>query len=129
MAKGKASVVASKGELPTLADLLNASITSTKLAGSSSYIQWCTAIKTFLISKDKLHYIEEEFVGELDAKWIKVDVQVCSWLWNSMEPYVSADVILLNTAYLVLSSVSDSFASNNNVNRIFELCEEIFGIK
>lgn len=42
---------------------------------------------------------------------------------------MSADVILLNTAYLVFSSVSDSFASNNNVNRIFELCEEIFVMK
>lgn len=59
----------------------------------------------------------------------KEDVQVRSWLWNSMEPDISADVVLLDTAYLVFSSVSDSYASHNKINRIYELSEEIFCMK
>lgn len=59
----------------------------------------------------------------------EADAQVRSWLWNSMEPHISADVVLLDTNYLVFSYVSDSHASHNNINSIYELCEEIFRIK
>lgn len=51
------------------------------------------------------------------------------WLWNSKEPHVSADVVLLDTAYLVYSSICDSYGSNNNINTIHELCEEIYHMK
>lgn len=74
----------------------------------------CAAIKTLILNaKDKLHYIEEEFRGEPDAKLKKQDAQVCSQLRNSMEPHASAEVTLA-TAYSMISSVSDTFASNDN---------------
>lgn len=47
--------------------------------------------------------------------------------WNSMEANISTDV-LLDTAFDVHSSTSDIWAANKNVNRIYELCDEIFNM-
>lgn len=86
----------------SIAELLNnSSITSTKLAGSKNYHPWSAAIKTFLISKEKLRYIEEGKPSIAIPTWEKEDAQVRSWLWNSMEPRVSCNVMLLPTAYAV----------------------------
>lgn len=49
-----------------------------------SLLAAATAYSGALLSRGKLHCIEEEFVGEPDAKWIKEDAQVRSWLWNHM---------------------------------------------
>lgn len=107
MAKDKVPTLPTKPELPTLVDLLSgSSITSTKL-NDPNFVHWSATIKTFLQSKDKLHYIVSEPIGEKDAKWIKEDAQVRSWLWNSMEPHISVDVVLLDTAFAVYTSVSD----------------------
>lgn len=43
-----------------------------------------------------------------------------------MEPHISFGVVLLTTAYAVWTSVSESFASETNIQRIYGLCEEIF---
>lgn len=43
-----------------------------------------------------------------------------------MESHTSIDVLLLDTAYAVYTSVSDTWAANNNVNRIYEPCDENF---
>lgn len=89
----------------SIAELLNnSSITSTKLAGSKNYLPWSATIKTFL-SNEKLRYIEEGKPSIATPTWEKDDAQVRSWLWNSMEPRVSCDVMLLPTAYAVWTSV------------------------
>lgn len=61
----------------TMADLIGgSSITTTKLNGSPNVIWWSASITNFLISKDKLHYIEEKPPKQPDAKWVKDDAQV-----------------------------------------------------
>lgn len=80
----------------SIAELLSSSsITSSKLSSTKNYLSWAAAIKTFLTSKERLWYIEEDQPEDPGAVWVKEDAQVRSWLWNSMEPYVSCDVMLL----------------------------------
>lgn len=76
---------------PSLAG--GSSITSTKL--NNNYIQWSVSITTFLLYCKKLHYIETVPPSNPDPTWLCEDAQVRSWLWNSMEPRISYDVILL----------------------------------
>lgn len=111
----------------SIAELLNnSSITSTKLAGSKNYHPWSAAIKTFLISKEKLRYIEEGKPSIAIPTWEKEDAQVRSWLWNSMEPRVSCNVMLLPTAYAVWTFIKRDLWQCGNIQRIYKLCEDIF---
>lgn len=51
---------------PSLVDLISGpSITTTKLCGNI-FLQSSAAITTFLISKDKLHYVEDVSPKEVD---------------------------------------------------------------
>lgn len=53
---------------PSLVDLMSGpSITTTKLYGNI-FLQSSAAITTFLISKDKLHYVEDVSPKEVDLK-------------------------------------------------------------
>lgn len=46
-----------------------------------------------------------------------------------MEPSISANVILLSTAYALFTLVSDLWVVVNNISRIYEFCEDIFKMK
>lgn len=66
----KPSPVLTESEKPILFNFLtSSSINSIKL-NDTKFLHWSTAIKTFLISKDKLSYMEK------DPKWVKEDAQV-----------------------------------------------------
>lgn len=120
--KGKSAASTSDTNI----DLLNAtSITTTKLYGKN-YLQWSSAVKTFLISKEKLKYIEQDMPEETSSDWVKEDAQVRSWHWNLMGPHISCDVVLLPIAYAVWTSASESFASEANIQGIYGLCKEVF---
>lgn len=126
-AQPKPSSSSSEPTTISITELLNSSsITSSKLSGSKNYLPWSVAIKTFLISKEKLKYIEEETPEGSTSNWAKEDVQVRSWLWNSMEAHVSCDVMLIATAYAVWTSVKETYGSEGNIQHIYEVCEDIF---
>lgn len=126
MATHEKLVASSSGSI-SLADLFNSSsITTNKLKGKINYLSWSSAIQTFLLSKDKLKYIDEDRPLAAGPAWAREDAQVRSWLWNSMEPQVSNDVMLLPTAFSVWTSLKDTYGLDGNIQRIYELCEDIF---
>lgn len=104
----------------------SSSITSTKLSESKNYLSWSACIRTFLTSKEKLRYIEEEKPEVASPKWVKEDAQVRSWLRNSVESHVSSDVMLLPTAYAVWESIKETYGLEGNIQRVYELCEDNF---
>lgn len=78
MAKGEAVVFSSETNLLSIIDLINgSSIARTKLNGKN-FLQWLSRIKTFIISKDKLKYIEEEQSDVSSSESIRNDAQVYS---------------------------------------------------
>lgn len=46
-----------------------------------------------------------------------------------MEANINADVLFLDTAFDLYSSVNDTWTTNNNASRIYELGDEIFKMK
>lgn len=111
----------------SIAELLNSlSITLSKLSGSKSYPSCSAAIQTFLTSKEKLRYIGEDKPEAAGSTWTKEEAQVRSRLWNSMEPHSSCDVMLLPTSYAVRNFVKETYGLEGNVQRIYELCEDIY---
>lgn len=125
MAKGKSVVNTTDSNTLLVADLLSSSsITTTKLHGKN-YLQWAAAIKT-LQSSEKMKYIEEEVPEAASSEWVKEDAQVRSWLLDSMEPNVACDAMLLPSAHAIWNFVRETFTSDGNIQRIYELYEEIF---
>lgn len=71
----------------TIAELLSSSsIISSKLSGSRNYLSWAVVIKTFLISKKRLGYIDEDKPEGPSAVWAKKDAQGPSYgiVWSLM---------------------------------------------
>lgn len=61
----------SDSKVPNLSDLLaGSSIISTKLNGPN-FLHWFAAINTFLVSRDKVLYIEQIPPSVTDAKWLR----------------------------------------------------------
>lgn len=79
--------------------------------------------RTFLISKEKLKYIQEDAPAATSSECVKEDDQVRLWLWNLMEPHISCNAMLLPIAYAVWTSISESWASTTNIQRIYGLYE------
>lgn len=63
-------------------------------------------------------YVDEDKPEVASATWEKEGAQVRSWLWNSVEPYVSCDMILLPTAYAIWTSVKVTYGFECNIQRI-----------
>lgn len=62
-----------------------------------------------------MKYIEEDKPEVVNSTWEKEDAQVRSCLWNSMEAFVSSDVMLLLTAYAVWSSIKEIYGLEGNI--------------
>lgn len=74
MAKGKAVSSSPDSSSVSIADLLSrTSITTTMLDGNI-FLQYSAAMRTFLVSKEKLKYIEEP-ADTTSSEWIE-DAQV-----------------------------------------------------
>lgn len=46
--------------------------------------------------------------------------------WNSMEPHVSCDVMILSIAFAVWTSVKKTYGLEGNIQQIYELFEDLF---
>lgn len=46
-----------------------------------------------------------------------------------MEPHISSDVMLLPTAFAVWNSIKETYGLEGNIQRVYELCADIFLIK
>lgn len=46
-------------------------------------------------------YIEEVPLETSSLEWTKEDARVILWLWNSTEPLISSDVMLVDSVYSV----------------------------
>ncbi|KAK4406517.1 Retrovirus-related Pol polyprotein from transposon RE1 [Sesamum angolense] len=52
-----------------------------------------------------------------------------TWLLNSMEESVSANVMFLNTAKAMWDALHDMYSHEKNISRVFELYERLFSLK
>ena len=63
-------------------------------------------------------------------KWQQDDFTMITWLWNSMEPYVSDNFMFLETAKQIWKAVKKAYSHEGKKNsRIYQLYEDILGAK
>ncbi|KAK4402403.1 Retrovirus-related Pol polyprotein from transposon RE1 [Sesamum angolense] len=105
--------------------------TTVKLTGQN-YILWSQAFKLFLGSENKLHHILTSPPPSTDgifSTWQQVDYSIMTWLLNSMEESVSANIMFLTTAKAMWDALRDMYFHEKNISRVFELYERLFSLK
>ena len=83
-----------------MSDNVGIQITSIKL-NDSNYVLWAKAVQVYLTAREKEQYILDDppAAGKPEYKnWKTNNSKVMTWLWNSMEPHISATVMFFNTA-------------------------------
>ena len=93
-------------------------ITTTKLNGSN-YLLWDQAIKVALSGRKRLKYIEFAPLSKDNKEyedWVSETYVVMSWLWNSMKPSISANVIFLSTAKAIWEAIHEMVSMEKNVS-------------
>ena len=81
-------------------DYLGVQMTSIKLNGEN-YVPWAKSVEVFLKAKKKVKHVRDEKPPEDSPgfdDWEQEDAQIMTWLWNSMEPKISANFMFLDTA-------------------------------
>ena len=109
-----------------------ATITATIKLNGSNYLQWARAFRLFVGEQRKLHHLDGAPPADTNEKfssWQANDYQVISWMVNSMENHVSANVLFLHSANEMWITVQQIYSDENNVSRVFSLYEELFALK
>ncbi|XP_042502356.1 uncharacterized protein LOC122079725 [Macadamia integrifolia] len=81
------------------------------------------------MAKDKLDYTTSDPPKEFDtgyAQWQKENALILIWLWNSMEPYVAANVMLHSIAKGVWNDLKETYSQEKNMTRIYDIYEKLF---
>ncbi|KAL0355349.1 UNVERIFIED_CONTAM: hypothetical protein Sradi_3981800 [Sesamum radiatum] len=102
-----------------------------KLNGQN-YILWSQAFRLFLSSQNKLNHILTSPPPSTDATfsaWPQTDYSVMTWLLNSMEEYVSTNVMFLTTAMAMWDTLHDMYSHEKEISRVFEPYEKLFSLK
>lgn len=63
------------------------------------------------------------------VNWVQDDAQIITWLWNSMEPHVSSNVMFMSMAKEIWHAFSVMHSSNKILVRIFKLLSKIMPLK
>jgi len=51
---------------------------------------------------------------------------VMTWLWNSIEPYISDNFMFHATVTTIWDAAHTKYSLENNISRVFEIDEEAF---
>lgn len=102
---------------------------SSVLLNGINNVPWLRVVTLSLVGKKKLGFLNgntacPESTDPSFEDWIANNQLVRSWLFNSMEAHVAENYTFSNSAEKLWESVADSYGSQNNAARIFELkCE------
>jgi Reverse transcriptase (RNA-dependent DNA polymerase)/Integrase core domain/gag-polypeptide of LTR copia-type/GAG-pre-integrase domain len=118
----------------------NQSLTNVLLNGKN-YMPWARAIEVALGGKDKLGHINGEIIqpeivtvnNKTDdsqfREWRTSDLGVMSSIFNSMEPAVYEIFAYAKTSKELWDSVKLMYGNTNNSSRIFEIHQNLSGLK
>ncbi|GAV57856.1 UBN2_3 domain-containing protein [Cephalotus follicularis] len=64
-----------------------------------------------------------------DEKWLCEDALVMSWLLNSIEPTLSPQYMMLDSAKDVWDAIAEQFSQGNNYAQAYELSKQVRELK
>ena len=90
-------------------------ITSEKLLGASNYKSWAASVKLWFRGQGYLDHLtkQESDVAETERpNWIKIDAQLCSLLWNSIDSHLLSTYQAYETCYDVWNRAATVYSND-----------------
>ena len=122
--------MATKNPIFTSAIFESPTITSEKLIGSENYLSWSASMELWFMGQGYEDHLitPEDAIPNVDkVQWKKIDAQLCSVLWQSVDP----KILLHLRAYKTCSKFwnQEKVLYMNDIQRLYKVASTIVNIR
>ncbi|RVW33237.1 Retrovirus-related Pol polyprotein from transposon TNT 1-94 [Vitis vinifera] len=97
-------------------------ITSEKLVGSENYLSWSASVELWFMGQEYEDHLvtQEADIPEVDrVQWRKIDAQLCSVLWQSVDPRILLHLRAYKTCFKFWTQAKGLYT--NDIQRLYKL--------
>lgn len=101
-------------------------ITTVKLQGSDNYASWAASVELWFMGQGYIDHLENNVTGgdeKNKTAWIRIDAQLCSLLWHSLEPKLLNLFQSCKTCYKVWTKAKALYT--NDIQRIYKVVSNL----
>ncbi|RVW36465.1 Retrovirus-related Pol polyprotein from transposon TNT 1-94 [Vitis vinifera] len=104
-------------------------ITSEKLVGSENYLSWSASVELWFMGQGYEDHLvtQEADIPEVDRiQWRKIDAQLCSVLWQSVDPKILLHLRAYKTCFKFWTQAKGLYT--NDIQRLYKVASAIVHI-
>ncbi|RVW65710.1 Retrovirus-related Pol polyprotein from transposon TNT 1-94 [Vitis vinifera] len=101
-------------------------ITSKKLVGSENYLSWSASVELWFMGQGYEDHLvtQEADIPEVDrVQWRKIDAQLCSVLWQSVDPRILLHLQAYKTCFKFWTQAKGLYT--NDIQRLYKVASAI----
>ena len=101
-------------------------ITSEKLVGSENYLSWSASVELWFMGQGYEDHLvtQEADIPEVDrVQWRKIDAQLCSVLWQSVDPRILLHLRAYKTCFKFWTQAKGLYT--NDIQRLYKVASAI----
>ncbi|RVW62757.1 Retrovirus-related Pol polyprotein from transposon RE1 [Vitis vinifera] len=101
-------------------------ITSEKLVGSENYLSWSASVELWFMGQGYEDHLvtQEADIPEVDrVQWRKIDAQLCSVLWQSLDPRILLHLQAYKTCFKFWTQAKGLYT--NDIQRLYKVASAI----
>ncbi|RVX10469.1 Retrovirus-related Pol polyprotein from transposon RE1 [Vitis vinifera] len=105
-------------------------ITSEKLIGSENYLSWSASVELWFMGQGYEDHLvmQEADIPEVDrVQWRKIDAQLCSVLWQSVDPKILLHLRAYKTCFKFWNQVKGLYT--NDIQRLYKVTTSIVNVR
>ncbi|RVW88304.1 Retrovirus-related Pol polyprotein from transposon RE1 [Vitis vinifera] len=104
-------------------------ITSEKLVGSENYLSWSASVELWFMGQGYEDHLvtQKADIPEVDrVQWRKIDAQLCSVLWQSVDPKILLHLRAYKTCFKFWTQAKELYT--NDIQRLYKVASAIVHI-
>ncbi|RVW26760.1 Retrovirus-related Pol polyprotein from transposon TNT 1-94 [Vitis vinifera] len=105
-------------------------ITSEKLVGSENYLSWSASVELWFMGQGYEDHLvtQEADIPEVDrVQWRKIDAQLCSVLWQSVDPKILLHLRAHKTCFKFWNQTKGLYT--NDIQRLYKVASSIVNVR
>ncbi|RVW88820.1 Retrovirus-related Pol polyprotein from transposon RE1 [Vitis vinifera] len=105
-------------------------ITSDKLVGNENYLSWSTSVELWFMGQGYEDHLvtQEADIPEVDrVQWRKIDAQLCSVLWQSVDPKILLHLRAYKTCFKFWNQAKGLYT--NDIQRLYKVASSIVNVR
>ena len=105
-------------------------ITSEKLVGTENYLSWSASVELWFMGQGYEDHLvtQEADIPKVDrVQWRKIDAQLCSVLWQSVDPKILLHLRAYKTCFKFWNQAKGLYT--NDIQRLYKVASSIVNVK